>query len=111
MCGIAGIFSNNKVLVQRISSMIESMKHRGPDESGLWESEYFSFGMSRLSILDVKNGRQPMWFKKIGLIFNGEIYNHMELKRKLIKLGYKFTTRCDTEVLLKLYYHFKEKAF
>ena len=111
MCGIAGIFSNDKVLVQRISSMVESMKHRGPDEEGLWESEYFSFGMSRLSILDVQNGSQPMWFEKIGIIFNGEIYNYKELKRKLIKLGYKFTTQCDTEVFLKLYYHFKEKAF
>lgn len=111
MCGIAGIFSNNKVLVRRISSMVESMKHRGPDEKGIWKSEYFSFGMSRLSILDVKNGSQPMWFKKIGLIFNGEIYNHKELRSKLINLGYKFNTHCDTEVFLKLYYHFKEKAF
>ena len=111
MCGIAGIFSNNKVLVRRISSMVDSMKHRGPDEKGIWKSEYFSFGMSRLSILDVKNGSQPMWFKKIGLIFNGEIYNHKELRSKLINLGYKFNTHCDTEVFLKLYYHFKEKAF
>ena len=83
MCGIAGIFSNDKFLVQKISSMVESMKHRGPDEKGLWESEYFSFGMSRLSILDVQNGSQPMWFKKIGLIFNGEIYNYKELNEKL----------------------------
>ena len=81
MCGIAGIFSNEKIIVKRIFSMVKSMKHRGPDENGSWRSQNFSFGMSRLSILDADNGSQPMWFKKTGIIFNGEIYNHKELKK------------------------------
>ncbi len=108
MCGICGIinFNNNIVEKDSLQQMMKIMKHRGPDDEGIFISKNIGFGHVRLSIIDLSTaGHQPM-FSKDGryiLIFNGEIYNYIELKIELKKLGNKFYTNTDSEVLLISY--------
>lgn len=88
--------------------MTDALIHRGPDEEGLWvdESKGAYLGHRRLSILDVAGGRQPMWTRdgKLGIVFNGEIYNFAELRQELEDAGHRFeTNHSDTEVLLHGY--------
>jgi asparagine synthase (glutamine-hydrolysing) len=92
--------------------MVEAMHHRGPDDSGVYTDNYISFGMSRLSILDLSPaGHQPMFNEKktIGIVFNGEIYNFQEKRRELIAKGYHFKSGTDTEVIIKLYEEYGEE--
>lgn len=109
MCGIAGILSENSNLVSRekLVKMTDSIVHRGPDGSGHWQSEdgHVGFGHRRLSILDLsESGAQPMhYLGRYTLTFNGEIYNYLEIRDKMQKIGYKFRSNSDTEVLLALY--------
>ncbi len=102
MCGIVGFLdkSENKEKVLRL--MMEKIKHRGPDDSGIYIDNEIALGHLRLSIIDVKNGHQPMISADDNFIisYNGEIYNYLELKKELESLGYKFKTSSDTEVLL-----------
>jgi len=105
MCGIAGYidFSKNKFQKKNLISMTSELVHRGPDGYGYWNDEKVGFGHRRLSIIDLNNrSNQPMLNKKKNLIlnYNGEIYNFSEIKKNLIKSGYKFSTTSDTEVLL-----------
>lgn len=106
MCGIAGligVFENPKKLVTEIT---DKLKHRGPDDGGYYfdEDEHVYLGHRRLSILDLsKAGHQPMEFMSNILVFNGEIYNHEELRKELSLKGYDFKSNTDTEVLLKGY--------
>ena len=81
--------------------MAEKIAHRGPDDSGQFNDENISLGFRRLSILDVKNGNQPAYNsnKSIISIFNGEIYNFIEIKKELIKKGYGFKTNSDSEII------------
>lgn len=110
MCGIVGFYSvkfeENKKNI--IASMLDVIKHRGPDDTGQWYSKRVSFGHVRLSIIDIINGKQPMQTQdgKYSLIFNGEIYNYIELRQLLVSKGYVFRTNSDTEVLLNMYIEF-----
>lgn len=111
MCGIVGVFDGrDQVDKALLSRMCDSLAHRGPDARGLWfdQEQRLGFGHRRLAILDLSpSGHQPMEDKAEGLIvvFNGEIYNYLELKEFLIKKGYSFHTDSDTEVILKAYCH------
>ena len=116
MCGIAGYINFNKKQKLEFSknSLIELMKNRGPDFQDnykLIDKEYdIEFFSSRLSIIDLKRrSNQPFKFQNFVIIFNGEIYNYIELRNKLISYGHKFSTNSDTEVLLKAYIHWGEK--
>ena len=112
MCGISGImYFNKKLFVKKkqIHNMNLTLKHRGPDASGIWISKNKNIGLghTRLSIIDLsKEANQPFVdrTKNYILTFNGEIYNYMEIKKKLIDKGYKFKTKnSDTEILLLSY--------
>ncbi len=106
MCGICGFVGpGNRDVLQR---MCGAMVHRGPDAEGLWTDPEAGvyLGHRRLSILDLATGDQPMWTADggLGVVFNGEIYNHRELRRELEGLGHRFVTdHADTEVLLHGY--------
>ena len=104
MCGIAGF----NFRVDR-DFVFKALYHRGPDEKGYFEDEFFSFFHTRLSIQDISEGHQPFFYKNYLIIFNGEIYNHLEL-RDLLK-EFSFKTLSDTETLLYLYLKFKEDMF
>lgn len=104
MCGIVGFYKEeleNKEEI--IKKMADKIKHRGPDGEGFYIDNKIALGHRRLSIIDIDGGTQPMFTedKKLVVIFNGEIYNYMELKEELQE--YEFKTKCDTEVLLHGY--------
>lgn len=106
MCGIAGFtgFGNK----HHLEAMINSIKHRGPDAQICFADNEIAFAHARLSILDLRpEGNQPMFTadKKLAIVFNGEIYNYLDLKNEL-KEKYRFNTTTDTEVLLYLYREF-----
>lgn len=100
MCGIAGFVDKNKTKDNIIKSMTDNLIHRGPDDFGFYIDEKVALGHRRLSIIDLKGGKQPIEDDNYVIIFNGEIYNYLELKEEL-KNKYKFKTKSDTEVLLK----------
>src|SRR5207247_5775727 len=112
MCGIAGIInfqSENVVAPEQLRRMQDVLLHRGPDGEGLWSEGRVGFAHRRLAIVDVAGGAQPMTTgdQRAWIVFNGEIYNHPELKRELEGKGYRYRTRSDTETILHLY---KEEA-
>lgn len=112
MCGFVGWYNdkeNIKKYKKMIKKMNKSLKHRGPDDHQYDISDHLLLGHNRLSIIDLKNGVQPMKYKNYTIVYNGEIYNTNEIKKLLIEKGYTFTTTSDTEVLLKGYICFKEK--
>jgi asparagine synthase (glutamine-hydrolysing) len=103
MCGIAGVVggaSNNDAVV---ADMVAAMHHRGPDASGRYEGSGLRFGATRLRILDLDGGDQPLVSPETGaaIVFNGEIYNFRALREQLESLGHRFHTRTDTEVVLR----------
>src|SRR5437879_1624574 len=104
MCGICGIAGDrpDPGIVRR---MMESLRHRGPDDEGIYESAGVALGFRRLSIIDPEGGRQPMAGEdgQIRLILNGEIYNCQELRRELESLGHRFTSKSDAESVLHAY--------
>ena len=111
MCGIYGFYSKRVKEPQNIlKKMGEKLLHRGPDSQGEYSSNNFYLGHRRLSIIDLKSGDQPIFNedKSISIIFNGEIYNFLELKETLIKKGHKFYTQTDTEVMVHLYEEYGE---
>lgn len=104
MCGIAGFVGSGTL--EDLRRMTNKLIHRGPDAEGLWNDQGIYLGHRRLSIVDLQDGQQPMWTNdgKLGIIFNGEIYNHLTLRRLLQAKGYQFkTNHSDTEVLLHGY--------
>ena len=106
MCGIAGFVGAGVVGV--LVRMTAAIQHRGPDSEGLWHDGKTGvfLGFRRLAIIDIAGGAQPMWTRdgQLGVVFNGEIYNHAELRAELIALGHEFATdHSDTEVLLHAY--------
>ena len=108
MCGIAGIYSSSRDLVPYRSSLKDMMwqiRHRGPDESGVLSSQKILMGSVRLNIIDLRNGTQPLSDEsgRFWVVFNGEIFNYLELKQELTSRGYRFRTESDTEVLVNLY--------
>ena len=113
MCGIAGyIDKNNKVSSLVLQRMLARIRHRGPDECGLYVRENVGFGSVRLSIIDIAGGQQPMANEDLSLwiVFNGEIFNYIELRKELEIKGHRFRTRSDTEVIVHLYEEFGEKC-
>ena len=113
MCGFVGFVGNKKNKEQIIKKMTDKIIHRGPDSEGYYNDDFVSLGFRRLSIIDLKDrASQPMVSidKNYVIVFNGEIYNYLELKEDLIKKGYKFLTTSDTEVLLNGYIEYKEKV-
>lgn len=119
MCGITGFNWSDSI---KISELTETLKHRGPDDTGIFCDNNISIGQKRLSILDLSDaGHQPMFYDRkngasskkhntelieksnIGIVFNGEIYNFKEIKNELNKKDYNFTSNCDTELVLAAY--------
>lgn len=107
MCGICGFVNNLPVeeKYHRIKPMMDSISHRGPDDNWKIADELMAFGFRRLSIIDVKGGRQPLSNEdgSIWIVFNGEIYNHQKLRQILLGCGHHFKTKTDTEVLVHGY--------
>lgn len=116
MCGIAGLVSPSScVSEEAIASMNRRLAHRGPDGHGTYCDQKAGVGLGhhRLSILDLTSaGRQPMSTDdgRFTIVFNGEIYNYLELRKELEASGEFFSTNCDTEVLLKGYRRWREKV-
>jgi len=112
MCGIAGIFNidrNTPVVFSQLKKMVSAIYHRGPDECGFLIDGPFGMGMSRLSIIDIASGSQPVHNedKSIWVVFNGEIYNYIELRKNLLEpKGHQFYTNSDTEAIVHLYEEF-----
>lgn len=107
MCGIVGIVRNDGKPVDRdlVTRMSNAIRHRGPDDDGFYFNEGVGLGMRRLSIIDVKGGQQPIHNedRTAWIVYNGEIYNYLELREKLEKLGHKFYTNSDTEAIIHAY--------
>lgn len=113
MCGIAGIYRpiERQVHSNELKAMTDAIVHRGPDGEGYWTKDNIGFGHRRLSIIDLSdNAKQPMHFanERYTITYNGEIYNYLELREKLISKGYSFRSKSDTEVVLALYDQKKE---
>lgn len=106
MCGIAGFVDSSAEGHQKqlIRQMLEKLAHRGPDGEGIWECGPLCLGHRRLAIIDLsKAGDQPMHYRHLTVIFNGELYNYIEIREELKSLGHSFNTGTDTEVLLHAY--------
>jgi len=97
---------------QLFTNMNNVITHRGPDDDGYFYDEHIQFGFRRLSIIDIECGHQPLTYEneRYWIIFNGEVYNYVELREELLKEGLTFSTHSDTEVIIALYSHLKEKA-
>ena len=116
MCGIAGYYGFKIINKNKLNITLGLMKNRGPDASGIVKKKLgekkLYFLHSRLSIIDLgKRSNQPFIYKNLLLVFNGEIYNYIELRNDLMNVGYKFETNSDTEVLIKSIEYFGEKVF
>jgi asparagine synthase (glutamine-hydrolysing) len=107
MCGIFGQFARAGALgeIEPLLAATNQLSHRGPDDAAWWSDGPFFFGHRRLSIIDIKCGQQPMATPdgRYVIVFNGEIYNYVELRQELSALGSTFSTESDTEVLLRGY--------
>lgn len=108
MCGITGFLNVQQSPSAKeniIRDMVKAINHRGPDECGYYNSNNLTMGQSRLSIIDLSSGTQPIYNedRSVVVTFNGEIYNYIELKEELSKKGHKFYTTSDTEVIPHLY--------
>ncbi len=115
MCGISGILSlkeKSALSTDQLRAMSFALKHRGPDESGAYLDDYIGLAQSRLSIIDLTGGSQPIHNEdqSLWIIFNGEIFNYPELRQELVLRGHKFYTNTDTEVILHLYEEKEEKC-
>lgn len=117
MCGIIGQISFNKLFKADCSSALKFLNHRGPDHQNIMNFELseasVSFGHTRLSILDLtENGNQPMvsFSGKHCIIFNGEIYNYIEIRNELLRIGFDFKSNSDTEVILSAFQYYGNKV-
>lgn len=114
MCGIAGFTHCRGVPhANRIGEATRSLWHRGPDQQGIYESAEISLGAVRLKVIDLESGSQPMVSEDGDTViaFNGEIFNHVELRHELEKLGHRFSSRSDTEVLLRAFLEWDKECF
>lgn len=108
MCGIAGYLHlerDRKADISLVKEMTDVIAHRGPDGEGQFVKDNLALGHRRLSIIDLNTGNQPMFSinQEIVIVFNGEIYNYIELRQELVELGHKFKTDSDTEVVINSY--------
>src|SRR5947207_941686 len=111
MCGIAGVLNlreGEPVPEQQMRRMLAAIRHRGPDEFGIYLDPQVALGSARLSIIDLHAGQQPISNEDqtLWIVFNGEIFNYREIRPDLERRGYRFATETDTEVLLHLYEEF-----
>src|SRR5580704_17164093 len=107
MCGIAGFATTepghgSPALLER---MMDAIRHRGPDDSGIYQDEFASLGHRRLSIVDLALGHQPLCneSRDVWIAFNGEIFNHADLRPDLEKKGYRYSMRSATETIVHAY--------
>lgn len=105
MCGIVGVINKNggPIDISVLTAMAQKIKHRGPDDEGYLTEGPVGLYHQRLSIIDLVSGRQPMTSGKDTIVFNGEIYNYVELRESLKHVGHNFQTTSDTEVILHIY--------
>ena len=108
MCGIAGMLNFDRaeaVSESRVRTMCDAIRHRGPDDDGYYIDQNLGMGMRRLRILDLEGGKQPIFNEDgtVAVVFNGEIYNYLELRRELEGKGHTFRTHSDTESIVHLY--------
>jgi asparagine synthase (glutamine-hydrolysing) len=110
MCGLVGVVHRKGKSIDRqmLVQMLSVLHHRGPDEDGYLVDGSVGFGHKRLTIIDTVSGSQPMDTEGLTIVFNGEIYNYIELRNELIQLGHSFRTKSDTEVILRMYLQFGE---
>src|SRR4051812_23549363 len=106
MCGICGIVDKSGAVIspELLGRLNHGLLHRGPDEGGQWIDASAGLAMRRLAIIDLVGGQQPM-FNEDGsraIVFNGEIYNYLDLRDELIKSGHQFKTKSDTETIIHL---------
>ena len=117
MCGIAGSLALQDGIpapaLEDLKAMVGALRHRGPDEFGLYRDRRAGLGHARLSIIDLATGQQPMSNERGSLwaVFNGEIYNYVELRADLLTLGHRFRTQSDTEVIVNAYEEWGVGAF
>ena len=114
MCGITGFTTKNwEAPASRIREATATLIHRGPDQQGVFQSELFSLGATRLKIIDLDSGNQPILTEDgdSGIVFNGEIYNHLELRAELEKLGHRFESHSDTETVLHAFLQWDKDCF
>lgn len=115
MCGIAGILSRQgePPSVEQLGVMATSLSHRGPDEFGVYRDANAGLAHARLSIIDVSSGQQPLCNEdgSLWVVFNGEIFNYVELRAELLALGHVFRTQSDTEVIVHAFETWGDKAF
>ncbi len=108
MCGIAGFYKsqeNTDTKIKTLKYMLSRIKHRGPDQSGIYLSNTVGLGSVRLSVIDLNTGTMPLSNsdETLWIVFNGEIYNYIELRKELLEKNHKFKTNSDTEVVIHLY--------
>jgi asparagine synthase (glutamine-hydrolysing) len=108
MCGITGVYNQyekKQLEQQTLLQMLAMIRHRGPDGFGVYQDEDVSLGSARLSIIDISGGDQPISNEDgtVWIVFNGEIFNYVELRPPLEAKGHHFSTHCDTEVIVHLY--------
>ena len=112
MCGICGKYSPAGVLTEDLNCMLDSIAHRGPDDSGIYLRDQIGLGNRRLSIIDLKSGKQPISNEDgtIWVVYNGEMYNSPRLRNQLEARGHTFRTSSDTEVIVHLYEEVGERC-
>ena len=114
MCGISGILKldGGRVQPDQLGRMIAALRHRGPDASGVYIAGAAGLAHTRLSIIDLQAGAQPMSTTdgRLWITFNGEIFNYIELREELLGKGHRFVTRSDTEVILNAYREYGEQC-
>jgi asparagine synthase (glutamine-hydrolysing) len=117
MCGIAGVVSLREGLapptLEQLGAMCGALRHRGPDEFGVYRDALAGLAHARLSIIDLSTGQQPLANEDgtLWVVFNGEIFNYVELREELVALGHAFRTRSDTEVIVHAYEAWGDDAF
>jgi len=114
LCGIVGFTAKNWVPDhERIQSATRTLSHRGPDQQGVFRSRLCSLGATRLKIVDLNSGDQPVSSEdgESTIVFNGEIYNHLEIRRELESLGHRFRSHCDTETALHAFLEWDTDCF
>ena len=115
MCGICGVVNfdpSSHVDVSVLKAMNHQMLHRGPDDAGYHVAGNVGLAMRRLSIVDLQTGQQPVTNedRSLWLVYNGEIYNHRELRAQLEARGHRFQSRSDTEVIVHLYEEYGQEC-
>jgi len=117
MCGIAGVVTLHEGVpppaLDDLKAMVSALRHRGPDEFGLYRDRRAGLGHARLSIIDLATGQQPLCNEdgSVWVVFNGEIFNYVELRAELVALGHRFRTQSDTEVLVHAWEAWGDAAF